>query len=124
MYFDLTPHKHLDWRVKFKIAISKHETLDVDGLAKDDECEFGKWLYKEAKSEYSELPSYLECVKKHAQFHVEASNIAKSINARMYQVAQLQLGIGSGFSTASAAMNSAIDAFAKESAEQHDLVEN
>lgn len=87
---------HSEWIVKFRIALSQAqehnaEQIDVHTIAKDDCCEFGKWLYGEGKVKYGFLPSYRTCLDKHAAFHVEAGNIASVINAKQYTEAEAML---------------------------------
>ncbi|HXG49160.1 MAG TPA: CZB domain-containing protein, partial [Methylomirabilota bacterium] len=76
--------KHAEWKLKFRAAISKQETMDAATIAQDNCCELGKWLHGEAKSRFGALKSYAECVSKHAEFHTEASKAAQAINARKY----------------------------------------
>jgi len=114
MDFDEARNKHAEWRFKFRSAITKKETLDADAIAKDDRCDLGRWLHGEAKAKYSRLSSYADCVKTHAHFHIEASKVANVINAQKYEEARALLGIGSGFSTASAAIGWALDVLQKE----------
>jgi len=114
MNFEEARKKHAEWRVKFRSAITAKATLDADAIAKDNCCDLGKWLHGEAKAKYAKLSSYDECVKKHAQFHVEASKIARVINSKKYDEAQALLGLGSGFSAASGAIGSALDALERD----------
>lgn len=114
MNFDEAKQKHAEWRFKFKTAIVKKETLDAEAIAKDDRCDLGKWLHGDAKIKYAKLPGYAECLKRHAQFHIEASKVAKAINARKFDEAQTMLGMGSGFSSASGAIGAALDELEKE----------
>lgn len=114
MNFEEARKKHAEWRLKFRSAISAKATLDADTIAKDNCCDLGKWLYGDAKTKYVKFPSYADCVKKHSQFHIEASKVARLINARQYDEAQALLGMGSGFSSASGAIGSALDALEKD----------
>jgi hypothetical protein len=114
MNFEEARKKHAEWRVKFRTAITSKATLDAPAIAKDNCCDLGKWLHGEAKSKYAALPSYLECVKKHAAFHTEASKIAGVINSKKYDEAQSMLGIGTGFSAASGAIGTALDALERD----------
>jgi methyl-accepting chemotaxis protein len=109
MNFDEAREKHAQWRVKFRNAITKKETLDPAVIARDDRCDLGKWLHGEARAKFSTLPAYAECMKHHAHFHVEASKVAERINAAKYDEAQAMLGMGSGFSRASASIGTALD---------------
>jgi Chemoreceptor zinc-binding domain len=114
MNFEEARKKHAEWRVKFRSAITAKATLDAEAIAKDNCCDLGKWLHGEAKLKYAKYSSYTECVTKHAQFHVEASKVARVINAKQYDDAQALLGVGSGFSRASGAIGSALDALEKD----------
>ena len=106
--------KHTEWKVKLRSAISKQEALDATSIAKDNCCELGKWLYGEAKTKFGKLPSYSECVTKHAAFHVEAGKIATTINARNFTKAETMLGSGSAYNAASSAVGAAIMHLKKE----------
>ncbi|NOU12579.1 MAG: chemotaxis protein [Methylococcaceae bacterium] len=99
--FDDVLQKHSAWKVKLRAAINQKETLDADTISKDNCCDFGKWLYGDAKTQVGQRASYTECVKKHAAFHVEAGKIATLINAKKYQEADHLLAAGSTFNSAS-----------------------
>lgn len=114
MNFEQARQKHAEWRVKLRGAIAKKETLDVGVIAKDTQCDLGKWLHGEAKQRFGRWPAYNDCVAKHAHFHLEAGRVAKVINDRQYDNAHSMLGVGSGFSSASAAIVNALDALEKE----------
>jgi methyl-accepting chemotaxis protein len=113
MDFEEARKKHAEWRLKFRGAISGKEVLNADLIAKDDQCMLGKWLHGEAKIKFGRSAAYAQCVEKHAQFHLEASKVAKVINARQYTEATAMLGIGTGFSRASAAIGNALDTLEK-----------
>jgi len=109
--------KHADWKVKLRTAISNKETLDVTTISKDDCCDFGKWLHSEdTHPQVSHLPSYHDCVTKHAAFHVEAGKVAAIINDKKYDQAQKLLGSDSAFAKASGAVGSAIMRLKKDTA--------
>lgn len=99
--FDDVLEKHSAWKVKLRAAINQKETLDAATISKDNCCDFGKWLYGDAKTQVGQRASYTECVKKHAAFHVEAGKIATLINAKKYQEADTLLAAGSMFNSAS-----------------------
>ena len=86
---------HDAWKMKLKNAITAQETVDADSLAKDNTCEFGKWLHGEGESAYGKLPSFSTCVAKHAAFHVEAGKVARDINAKKYKEAEDQIDFSS-----------------------------
>lgn len=106
--------KHAEWKVKFRTAINKQELMDADTIAKDNCCELGKWLHGDGKSQLGTLASYAKCVAKHAAFHVEAGKVAKTINAKKYQVAEAMLNSGTPYSDASNEVGIAIIGLKKE----------
>ncbi len=107
--------KHAEWKVKFRKAISGHETMDVEIISKDNICELGKWLHGDAKSKFGKLQSYAECVTKHAAFHIEAGNVAKAINAKKFAEAEAMLDANTPYSNASSTVGRAIIQLRKES---------
>jgi methyl-accepting chemotaxis protein len=58
--------KHAEWKLKFRSAISKKETMDAGNISKDTCCDLGKWLHGEAKAKLGSLKSHSVCVSKHA----------------------------------------------------------
>ncbi len=105
--------KHADWKLKFRLAISKQETMDVEAISKDNCCELGKWLHGESKARFGKFTSHLACVGKHAAFHVEAGKIARTINSKKYAEAEAML-VGTPYTTASNAVGAAIIRLKKE----------
>ncbi|PJA27050.1 MAG: chemotaxis protein [candidate division Zixibacteria bacterium CG_4_9_14_3_um_filter_46_8] len=108
--------KHAEWKMKFRSAISRQETMDAVAISKDNCCEMGKWLYGEAKAKLSGLKSYAECVAKHAAFHIEAGKVAHAINAKKYAEAENMIGSNTPYMAASNAVGSGIIHLKKEAA--------
>ncbi|HJV51715.1 MAG TPA: CZB domain-containing protein [Noviherbaspirillum sp.] len=106
--------KHAEWKVKFRSAIAKKESMDVHSIAKDNCCDLGKWLHGDAKARYGKLPSYAQCVLKHAAFHSEAGKVAHAINAKNFDLAEAMLGSGTSYFLASSAVGIAISHLRKE----------
>ena len=105
---------HINWRMKFRKAISNHESMDIATISKDNCCELGQWLHGEAKAKFGKLSSYSECVTKHAEFHVEAGKIASAINTKSFVKAETMLSPGSAYNTASNSVGTAIMRLKKE----------
>lgn len=99
---------HSQWKTKFRVAITGKQDMDVVSISKDNCCELGKWLHGEGKSKCGALPSYADCVKKHAAFHVEAGKIATAINAKNYSAAEKMLDNNTPYASASSAVGVAI----------------
>jgi methyl-accepting chemotaxis protein len=106
---------HAEWKIKFRNAISKKETMDVTTISADNCCMLGKWLHGEAKVKYGRLKSHSDCVSRHAAFHREAGKIASTINAKKFSEAEGMIASNTPFFTASNNVAVAISALKKES---------
>ena len=100
--------KHAEWKFKFRNAIFSGDPLDAAAIAKDNNCEMGKWLHGDAKALYGTTAAYSSCVESHAAFHVEASKVAAVINSKLKDKAEKMLSNGSPFSEASKRVGVAI----------------
>ena len=114
MNLDTALQKHAEWKTKFRTAISQNETLDAETIAKDNCCDFGKWLYGESKATLGVLESHKECIAKHKIFHIEAGKIATAINLRKYTEAEAMLSINKPYFNASNETGVAIIRLKKE----------
>jgi Chemoreceptor zinc-binding domain len=54
-----------------------NEVLDIEIVSADKHCTLGKWIYKEGKQLYGDLPEYELARKAHAEFHVYAGEALK-----------------------------------------------
>ena len=114
MDLDEAIHKHAEWKVKFRSAINKKETLDAATIRQDNCCVLGIWLHGEGKARYGTKASFANLIARHADFHRNAGTVADSINAKKYDVAEAMLGGGKPYANASSAVASAITALKKE----------
>lgn len=105
---------HAEWKVKFRAAISKKDTMDAATISADNCCALGKWLHGESKIKYGRLKSHADCVARHAMFHKEAGKIARTINEKKYAEAEAMLATSTPFNTASNNVIVAITALKKE----------
>jgi Chemoreceptor zinc-binding domain len=101
MDLDQAIQKHAEWKLKFRKAISEHQTMDAITISKDNCCDLGKWLHGEAKLKFSNLTSYQKCVEKHAEFHKEAGKVASTINAKNFTEAEKMISGNTPYSQAS-----------------------
>lgn len=114
MDLDSAIGQHAEWKMKFRNAISKQESMDAATIAKDNCCDLGKWLHGESKASLGRLTSHAECVKKHAAFHVEAAKVATAINAKKYAEAEAMIAGGTIYAQVSSAVGVAIIQLKKE----------
>jgi Chemoreceptor zinc-binding domain len=99
---------HVQWKTKFRVAITKQESMDAATIGKDNCCELGKWLNGEGKSNHGSLASFKEVVVKHSDFHKSAGQIATAINAKQFSQADKMLASGTPFAITSAAVGVAL----------------
>lgn len=99
--------KHIEWKDRFRQAITNHEVLDASSISSDRCCELGKWLYGEAKKKFGGKFTYDDCVAKHADFHVEAGKIANYVNEKQFNEAENLLN-APGYNSASQSVGYAI----------------
>ncbi|MCX7089342.1 MAG: methyl-accepting chemotaxis protein [Methylococcales bacterium] len=108
MDLSMAMQKHSDWKVKLRTAIVNQEQMDAVTIAKDNCCDFGKWLHGSARSTLSHLDAYVACVSKHASFHIEAGKVASTINAKKFSEAEAMLNHDTPYAAASSAVGVAI----------------
>jgi hypothetical protein len=106
--------KHSEWKIRFRTAISKQETMDAANVSKDNCCDLGKWLHGEGKSMFGNLASLSECITRHAAFHIEAGKVASAINMKKYAEAEKMIAIQTPYAAASTAVTGAILKLKKE----------
>jgi len=93
---------HAQWKTKFRVAINRKEHLDEETIARDDCCELGKWIHGPTKMRLGRHPQFTELLRGHKRFHVEAGEIARTINRQSFANATKMLEHGSPFADASA----------------------
>lgn len=95
--------QHTRWKARFQQAVWAGEPMDAALLAKDNQCDLGKWLYGQAQARYGMRPAHALCLARHAAIHVEAARVAAVLNAQCRDEAQRMLADGLSFSQASSA---------------------
>lgn len=105
---------HSEWKVRFRSAISKKEQVDAATVSADNACPFGKWLHGDARTQYSQLGSYKECLDRHALFHKQAGEVARAINSQRFAEAEALLDGSGAFNGASNELGVAIMKLRKE----------
>lgn len=110
MDLDNAIHSHYEWKSKFKAAIAAQSKLDASSIARDDCCEFGKWLHGDAGRLYSNKAEFMALLAKHKTFHQEAGKVAQAINQGHYEEAAEMMANSTPFVTASMAVGVAVNA--------------
>jgi len=82
MNFSSAIQAHTNWKLRLFTACAETSTvrIDADTLAKDDQCELGKWLRGDARR-YTSDARFSELVAAHAGFHRAAGDVARMIAA-------------------------------------------
>jgi len=102
------------WKNRLIQAIdSGTSEFDPAAVGKDNQCEFGKWLYGDGA--HFKGASYDKVRKLHADFHTEAANVLRLATAGHRPEAHKALERESTFTKTSAALTSAMMTWAKES---------
>lgn len=67
---------HLQWKVRLRMFINGTgaERLDPAVVAKDNQCDLGKWIHGPATA-YASRPSYVALRRAHAEFHANAARV-------------------------------------------------
>lgn len=107
MDFNVVITAHSAWKYKFKQFLEGKEKLEVETVAKDNQCELGKWIYGEG-SQLAAMPEFAEMKKKHAEFHQVASQVVRQSKALKQEAALALVEVGTDFAKASALCVNAI----------------
>lgn len=99
---------HRKWKTRFLVSMSKQEQMNVQEVAADNCCQFGKWLHADGKASYGHLSGYQHCVVVHAAFHAEAGKVAEQINQGNMADANRMLGYGTPYTETSEALTVAV----------------
>jgi hypothetical protein len=77
MNFSAAIRTHANWRLRLSTYCqgSLKEPVNIQTLAKDNNCELGNWLYGEGQN-YASNPMFGEMISAHAAFHRSAAVIA------------------------------------------------
>jgi methyl-accepting chemotaxis protein len=114
MDLNLVIQKHAQWKYKFISNLKllelgeTIEPMDVASISKDNCCEFGQWLYGEAKVAFKKFPAYDACLAAHTEFHREAGKVAKAINEKNSAEAERLIGHNTPFTETSKKVGVAI----------------
>lgn len=99
--FDKAIEAHRQWKVKLRSAIADRIKLAAEDICRDDLCPLGKWVHGPGGAKWGSRPSFVQLVKKHAEFHQAAGQVARTINAGEYANAERLIGHESQFAEVS-----------------------
>jgi hypothetical protein len=97
---------HSLWKDRLRAAIETGTpSLAVERIAKDDDCEFGRWLYGQSIPEsVRKTPDFEACRELHAEFHKAAGNVLRLAVSGNKAAALAALGGDSKFANLSSAL--------------------
>ncbi|TCJ17183.1 response regulator [Parasulfuritortus cantonensis] len=94
-------HAHREWKVRFQRAMAQRLRLNVEEIASDQCCPFGKWLGCLGHGRRRPPASHEDCAALHRAFHAEAGRVADLINRGDFRTAARMLAHGSVYAQAS-----------------------
>ncbi len=108
---------HGMWKKRLKGAVETGKIhVQISTIKADDQCNFGKWLYGSTITEKEKNSSHYQNVcELHAAFHEKASKVAELATSGHKEAAMKMLEVNGEFTTASAALTTAMMAWLKES---------
>ncbi len=114
MNLDEAINKHAEWKVKFRVAMTKKEQLDAAAIRADNRCDLGKWLHGEGQHTHGSNGNFANLVSMHADFHRAAGKVAEQINGGSFERAEAMLGNSTEYALASANVAAAITRLKKD----------
>lgn len=108
MNFDEAVVAHSAWKRKLGAYLQKPDkSIDAVKLAKDDQCELGKWIQAD-RGKYASNPAFVELKKEHANFHRAAADVVRRADAGEKVSGELALGGSSAYAGCSTKVVTAI----------------
>ncbi len=100
---------HGMWKQRLRAAIAsgKSELAPAD-VARDNLCDFGKWLHSDSTAGDRASPEYRQVLDLHAQFHRCASGVLSAALAGNHTVAENAMGLSGEFTSISADLTKAM----------------
>ena len=100
---------HKKWKERIRQSVDTGEKLDAAVIAKDDQCDLGRWI-QAAAAEQRDLAEYQAVRTKHAHFHEVAALTVRQVAGMPKAEAEALLVGTTAYGLASAACVSAIAA--------------
>ena len=95
MNIDILINQHINWKSLVEGLFNENdcEVLDANVISKDNECDFGKWIYIcfEEKHDLSETVLMKEIKTIHKDFHLITSSIINDFQSGSIDKAKSQL---------------------------------
>jgi len=90
------------WKGRLRTAIdSGSSPFSPEAIRVDDACEFGRWLYSLAGTEYRAHPLFETVRNKHAEFHLTAASVLQLALSGNKEAARQMIAPGSRFAVLS-----------------------
>jgi hypothetical protein len=103
---------HGAWRTRLGQAIvSGTADVDLARVKRDDLCELGKWLYREADSIDRRSATYVRVRQLHAAFHLETARVLELAIQGRQADAEAAMALRTPFASTSAALTAALAAW-------------
>jgi hypothetical protein len=94
---------HQEWKHRLEAAIRSRSVLSLDArqVARDDQCELGRWIHGPAATEFSRERQFVDLRNKHAAFHRCAARSVSLSQAGQHELALEEIAETSEFATLS-----------------------
>jgi Chemoreceptor zinc-binding domain len=109
---------HAEWKARVGEAVARGTSeFTVAGIARDDLCVFGRWLYGDGLSPAEKASfGYAEVCRLHARFHSEAARVLELALSGNRWEAAAAMGDGRPYARASADLINALTAWHEQAA--------
>jgi Chemoreceptor zinc-binding domain len=108
MNFDQAISAHVQWKSKLATYIAKPDhSLNAETIAKDDQCELGKWIHGEGQK-FARLADFQKLVADPARFHAAAADVVRKADSGQKASEEIALGAKSPYAAASNAVVSSL----------------
>jgi methyl-accepting chemotaxis protein len=106
---------HGMWKMRLRKAIETGRTdVDPAKVAKDDQCDFGRWLYTEVDAREKASAHFRTIQALHAEFHRAAARVLELAVSRHVKEAVDAMSGDSAFARASGSLTTAMLAWRRE----------
>lgn len=90
---------HHEWKSQLQAAIEGRsgEDLDPELVARDDQCELGRWIHAAGSRAFASQPHFVDLREKHGGFHVRAALVLSLARSGQQALAAAELAPGGEF---------------------------
>lgn len=100
---------HGMWKARLERAIETGQCeFSVDKVRLDNQCDFGKWLYGDARASFASVSEFEKIRALHAEFHQEAAKVLQQAVSGRSREARAAMGASAAFGRATTSLTTAL----------------